>query len=385
VGYDSRWGQAKTAQQHLAAAATPSAIAASSDRPGAAADHTFRIRFRPNPHYLVQTVNAEEQIRQLVADADGVLRPAMGLHLEIDKIEPWSMNADDKLEPALAALVHEDPGQDVDVVVGLVGALPAPTDDLHLAGYAEVLGKRLVVRAASRLGEHDMVDRALVELSDDEREKLVRARRRHRAEAVLLHELGHILGALHESQVASLMHPSYDPKAGGYGDDAVALMRIGLREDGRAAIARGQLDYIRKTPAGSWSASDREQAEKYLEALAATPPAGVLRVAAATAASAAPSASAGTSPGAFPTPSELIGPDRERFDQASRALASGSVDQAYSLAQPLFATYPRSRGVQDVRCQLATVRWLGADELKAECAAYLALTASMDGGSTGAK
>lgn len=213
VGYDSRWGQAKTAQQHLAAAATPSAIAASSDRPGAVADHTFRIRFRPNPHYLVQTVNAEEQIRQLVADADGVLRPAIGLHLEIDKIEPWSMNADDKLEPALAVLVHDDPGQDVDVVVGLVGALPAPTDDLHLAGYAEVLGKRLVVRAASRLGEHDMVDRALVELSDDEREKLVRARRRHRAEAVLLHELGHILGALHESQVASLMHPSYDPKA----------------------------------------------------------------------------------------------------------------------------------------------------------------------------
>lgn len=194
-----------------------------------------------------------------------------------------------------------------------------------------------------------------------------------------------MLGALHESQVASLMHPSYDPKAGGYGDDAIALMRIALKEDGRAAIARGQLDYVRKTQAGSWSASDREQAEKYLEAFAATAPAGVLRVAAATAASAAPSASAGTAPGPSPTPSELSGPDRDRFDQASRALASGSVDQAYSLAQPLFAAYPRSRGVQDLRCQLATVRWLGAEELKAECATYTALMALVDGGAAGAK
>ena len=75
-----------------------------------------------------------------MADADGVLAPAIGLHLEIDKIEPWSMSADDKLEPALAALEHDDPGQDVDVVVGLVGALPLPTDDLHLAGYSAVLG-----------------------------------------------------------------------------------------------------------------------------------------------------------------------------------------------------------------------------------------------------
>lgn len=387
VGYDSRWGQAKAAQQHLAAAATPSAIAASSDRPGggAAAEHTFRIRFRPNPHYLAQTVNAQEQIEQLVADADGVLRPAIGLHVEIDKVEPWSMNADDKLEPALAALAHDDAAQDVDIVVGLVGALPAPTDDLHLAGCAEVLGKHIVVRAASRLGEHDMVDRALADLSDDEREKLVRARRRHRAEAVFLHELGHVLGALHESQIASLMHPSYDPKAGGYGDDALALMRVALKEDGRPAIAREQLEYLRNAKTGSWSASDREQAEKYLEALAGAAPAGPLRVAAGPGAPVS-AASAASAPAGLSSASDLAGPDRDRFDQASRALGSGSVDQAYALAKPLFATYPRSRGVQDLRCQLATVRWLGADELRAECAAYTALLdGGSPGGATGAK
>jgi len=197
-----------------------------------------------------------------------------------------------------------------------------------------------------------------------------------------------VLGALHESQVASLMHPSYDPKAGGYGDDALALMRIALKEDGRPAIAREQLYYLRNGKTGSWSASDREQAEKYLEALAGTPPGGALRVAAAAAGAPPPAASAATAATAagVPAASDLTGPDRERFDQASRALASGSVGQAYALAQPLFAAYPRSRGVQDLRCQLATVRWLGADELRAECAAYTALLdGGAPGGTTGAK
>ena len=132
------------------------------------------------------------------------------------------MNADDKLEPAMAALEHDDPGQDVDVVVGLVGALPLPTDDLHLAAYSAVLPENHHRRPGGEPSRRARRGRASSHGAERGRgrEKLVRARRRHRAEAVLLHELGHTLGALHESQVASLMHPSYDPKAGGYGDDA---------------------------------------------------------------------------------------------------------------------------------------------------------------------
>ena len=171
------------------------------------------------------------------------------------------------------------------------------------------------------------------------------------------------------------MHRSYDPEAGGYGDDAIALMRIALKETGRAAVAREQLEYVRKTETAAWSVSDREETAKFLAAVSesaspASPGQGAVNTAA------PPSAASGLVAAA-----DLSGPDRERFDQASQALASGSVKNAYALAQPLFAAYPRSRGVQDLRCQLATVRWLGPDEVRAECAAYTSL---MDGGAPGA-
>jgi hypothetical protein len=363
VGYDSSWGQAKAAQRRLAAAATPSPIAAANDAGGHPAKRIYRVRFRPNAHYLAQTVNPQEQLEQLVADADGVLSPAVGLHLELDKVEPWSFAADDKLEVALDALRRDDSGQDVDVVVGLIGALPGPTDSLHQVGYAEVLGKHIVLRAASRLGEHDAVDRALADLSEDERERVVRGRRRHRASAVLLHELGHVLGALHESEVASLMHPAYDTKMGGFGDDAISLMRIALDGGDRAAVARAQLEYVRTAPSASWPSTDREQAKKYLEAMSAT-------------AGPAPGGAAAATSERDAIP-ELHGDDRDRFDRAMRSLKAGGIADSYATAQPLFAAYPRSLGVQDLRCELAAVRLLARDALRTECAAYIGL---MDAG-----
>src|SRR6185312_8702369 len=71
--YDSTWGQTKTAQQHLAAKVTPGPIAPSSSAPSSAPRRTYRVRLRPDPHYLSQTVDAERQLEQLVADSDRVL------------------------------------------------------------------------------------------------------------------------------------------------------------------------------------------------------------------------------------------------------------------------------------------------------------------------
>ncbi len=378
VGYDSRWGQAKAAQKRLAAESTPEAINAPSvDQASRVATRTYRVRFRPNAHYLAQTVTPERQLEQLLSDSDGMLRSAIGLRLELDKIEPWSLDRDDRLETALGALRTDDPGEDVDVVVGLIGALPGPTESLHQLGYSEVLGKHVVIRAASRLGEHDAFDRALVELSDEEREHVVRARRRHRAEAVFLHELGHVLGALHEAEVTSLMHPAYDTKMDGFGEDAIALMRFALTEKDRPAVARAQLDYVRNAKSPSWPAGEREQAEKYLENMmgaAIASSAAPVPTRGPVAADGGPPAAAARGLAARPqAPPELRDEDRERFVRATQLLRAAAVSDAYRIARPLFAAYPNSRDVQDLRCQLATVRWLGADALRAECSAYVRL------------
>jgi hypothetical protein len=355
VGYDSRWGQAKASQQRIAAHYTPGEVSSASADSRAASEHrTYRIRLRPNGHYLSQTVDAEGQLRALVEDADRVLEPTIGLHLEMEKIQPWSFDADDRLEPALTALRTDDPARDVDVVVGLIGALPRPTESLHEVGFAEVLGKHMVVRAASRLGEHDVFDRALADLSEDERDRVVRARRRHRALTVFLHELGHILGALHEADATSVMHPAYDPKMTGFGEGAVALMRICLGGADRVAVARAQLDYVRAAKPASWAPGEREAALARLEAMNPPPAAAAERAPA--------SAQSG--------PAELATEDRDRFAKALQHFRAGQVAAAYGEAQPLFAAYPASYAVQDLRCQLATVSWLGKDAMLAECAGY---------------
>ncbi|HZU85575.1 MAG TPA: matrixin family metalloprotease [Polyangiaceae bacterium] len=48
---------------------------------------------------------------------------------------------------------------------------------------------------------------------------------------MLLHEVGHALGALHEQAAGSLMNPVYDAKASRFGDGAGALMRAALRDE----------------------------------------------------------------------------------------------------------------------------------------------------------
>lgn len=354
LGYDSSWGQAKAAQKRLAAQSTPGAIAvAQDDSHRATPRRTYRIRLRPDAQYLAQTVDPERQMGDLVEDADRVLAASLGLHLEVETTKPWALGTEGQLDAALTALSHDDPGDDVDVVVGLIGALPHQTESLHEVGYAEVLGKHLVVRAASRLGEHDAVDRALVDLSADERDRVVRGRRRHRAEAVFLHEIGHVLGALHEADVTSVMHPAYDEKMNAFGDDAVILMRLALDEADRPAVIRAQLAYLRAAKTSAWAPGERDAAVTRLEAMIAPVPA----------------AQDAPAPVALEGPSDLPPGDRDRFARAVQMFQAGSVPAAYELARPLFKAYPNTYAVQDLRCQLATVRWLDKDALLAECAA----------------
>ena len=194
--YDSRWGETKRAQQHAAAAATPAAIQGereelSEHAPDAGA-HVLRVRFRPNEAYLTQTVDARKQIADMVDDANRVLEPTLAVTLTVEQIQPWSREIDAP-EPALGAIEAEDPAQDVELVVGMIGALPRQTESLHELGISRVLGKHMVVRAAGRLGERDAIESGFDELSVDDRAQLLRSRKRHRALAVFLHELGHCL------------------------------------------------------------------------------------------------------------------------------------------------------------------------------------------------
>ncbi len=381
--YDSRWGETKRAQQHAAAAATPAAIRGDPEGPGEhapdAGAHVLRIRFRPNDAYLTQTVDARKQISDLVDDANRVLEPTLALTLTVEQIRPWSTEVDAP-ERALGAIESEDAGQDVELVVGMIGALPRQTGSLHELGVSRLLGKHMVVRAAGRLDERDAIERGFDELSVDDRAQLLRSRKRHRALAVFLHELGHCLGALHEVDQQSLMHPTYDPKMSGFAEGAVALMRIALDGNGRVAIARTQLELLESATSQSWVAADRDQAIALLEAMTRpTQPSATT--------AARPEAGGGATlggSGSRPVPPGLRTDDAARFARASELFGGGAAGPAYETAKPLFARYPDSFAIQDLRCQLATLRFLGRDALLAECAPRERLSGAVDGGAASA-
>jgi hypothetical protein len=368
LGYDSQWGQAKAGQQRVASATQPASIESAAVPEGPRGEtRTWRVRFRPNAQYLAQTLDAQNQISHLVEDADLVLAP-IGLRLEMERIEPWSAPDDEGPPQVLARLQREDPGADVDLVVGMFGALPGRTDSLHEVGMATLLGKHVVVRAAGRFGERDAIEQTFEALGEDERARILKLRKRHRALAVLLHEVGHCLGALHEADSKSLMNPAYNPKMSGFADGAVALMRAAIgasRAGGAAAVARAQLEILER-PDGPWVAADRDDAIARLKSLSAPAPGDAV-------VAAAPSDDG---------PPELPPEARDQFVRAQQAFRAGAVAMALQAARPLFAAYPEVYAVQDLRCQLATVRWLPREELQAECAPMQHLLPAPDAGVT---
>jgi hypothetical protein len=353
-------GSRKQTQRQMAAAEAPAAVA-EPPRPTQVAAHVWHVRWRPNQNYLAQTVDAPKQLADLTEDANHVLEPALGLRLVEDAIVPWPFEADDDLRQSLDSLRESESAANIDLVVGLVGALPHQTDSLHEAGMARLFGKQIVLRAASRGGELDAIDQTFGQLSVDERAAILRQRKRHRALAVFLHEVGHCLGALHETDPESLMNRKYSPKVAVLGTPTLSLMQLALDSTDRSAVARAQLAVLEGPSAGAWLATERDAQVVALRAF--------IEGKHAVAARAPEDPLAGMAPD-----------DRERYARAWELFRHIYVAHAYVEAKPLFAAYPTSIAVQDLRCQLAAVRRLAREELRRECEPVSQLRTKGDAG-----
>jgi hypothetical protein len=371
MGYDSRWGESKRIQQHNAAAAAPAGLratapseASTADAPHPPAARTYRLRVYATAAYAAQILDWHRRATELIDDANRVLAPSIGAQLAIDGFRDGFVE-EQSLSASLNALRKTDDGHDVDWVIGLVGGLPRTTQSFHELGMANILGKHLVVRATSPSQERDAIDRAFYELKEDERAKLARVRARHRATAVLLHEMGHTLGAIHVRDGRSLMHPQYDPRMEAFGDAPIGLMRATLahRDDADpkelAHALQSALD-----ASDAWGPADREPLESWLRGARAAgdPP---------------PSPSA--APAQEPLPADvaqLPADVRAHFVEASRALAAGDVTAAGKAAGPLFESQRDVLSIQDLRCKIAMARGDDWPSTRAACSRLMELSTS---------
>lgn len=364
--FDSRVLQEGQVQKHNAEAMRPKAL---SPTGSTASARTYRVRVHATPQYVAQTLDWKHELASVIDDANAILAPTVGAKLKVSDASTWKPQVPtDDLPVALEALVVEDQGEDADWVLGLIGGLPKASTSFHDLGIALVPGSHVVLRAPTDLAETDVIEKGLG-VSAAERAQLLAERRRHRSVAVLLHEIGHTLAAVHENDKTTIMFPAYAKDVTGFSAAAAAVMKVSLANYGwarepsiRKKWAQELLAIYEGPSAPSWVDAERAQIVGTLRSLGTEPK--PVPVAPPPAKPALPSAVASQMPAA----------DRALYEQATELDHLGDFAGAWKTASPLFAKYPDLLPVQDLRCQLATKIGLDMAGVRKECERLMKLS-----------
>ena len=220
------FGEGKTAKQAQHDTLTDMRpVELSSDGSWRGRIHDATIRVYADDEYRTQNLDWRKTFGESVAYANAVLGPTFGLRLVADYRE-WSYHAPGTtLANKLAALQQlDDDGDGALAVVGLtssLGLVSATFDDL---GYATLPGRHMILRGHADIEERKAFAEVFPDLSAGEREQALEARRRHKTAALLLHELGHNLGADHDVTADTLMYVMYSKAAAGFSTGARATI-----------------------------------------------------------------------------------------------------------------------------------------------------------------
>src|SRR5882672_671502 len=221
-GKSARESQHEIAAEHVA----PSSFERSHDWDGRIS--SVRIRVWADDAYRAQNLHWQQTFEDELEHANEVLGGMFGVRL-VAELRSWSRAAPAAtLEDSLRALAQLDAGDDVLTVVGLTSSTAIVAATFEQIGVAEVGGHHMVLRGYADLEERKTFDRLFTELRPEERELLYQARRRHKTTGLLLHELGHNLGAEHVPDEDTLMHAEYSEHAAKFDPHSRAVILAGF-------------------------------------------------------------------------------------------------------------------------------------------------------------
>src|ERR1044071_5999695 len=213
------------------------------------AQRVARLRVWADDAYRAQNMRWQHGFDEQLAYANAVLAPMLGIRLEAE-YHAWERHAPDApLAEHLTALARQDTGDDVVWVVGLTSSLSLVAEPFEQIGVARLAAPYVVVRGHADVEERKAFERAFRDSAGGQRELVLEARRRHKTAALLIHELAHSLGALHEVAEDSVMHPSYSHRAASLGGRNRELMLITLADRLKSTAARGPQTTGRQPPA----------------------------------------------------------------------------------------------------------------------------------------
>jgi biopolymer transport protein ExbD len=202
-----------------------------------------KIRVWADDDFRAQNLHWEHVFSEQLDYANAVLEPVLGIHLVADyRVWEFQPPAGSTLTDDLAALEQRDPGDDdVLAVIGLTSSLSLVTATFEQLGVATMPGRHVVLRGYADLQERDVFARAFPDLSTDERDAALEARRHHKTTVTFLHELVHDLGVDHEPDPDTIMNAVYSEHAVALSDHAreLALQTLSVRlGHGDATVAQ---------------------------------------------------------------------------------------------------------------------------------------------------
>jgi tetratricopeptide (TPR) repeat protein len=285
------------------------------------------------------TLDWQVRLHRQIERTNEVLRAVLGVELDIVQVKTWPHQGRlTSLSSAMFDLEEIDKGDNVDLVIGLLTPLPVATSAIHELGRAVPLGKHMVLRGSDDAEEARLLAEYYDKLKDEEREKLYLSRQRHKEEAVLLHELGHLFGAIHVGLPKSLMQPSYDHLNSGFSPIDVDIMKLGLEE--RDAPKKTKLiAYLEQSTFDSFVGNERVN----MLALLTGDPANLARASDADIAEVTEEHQPAHDPREVPPP-----PDPLR--DAARLASQGKDREAWLLLEPMLAKQPEQAQVVNLSC-----------------------------------
>jgi tetratricopeptide (TPR) repeat protein len=291
----------------------------------------IKVRLYAAPDYRVQTVDAEAHFRQMLARINPAMRGWPGVRFEVESFHPWPIESSGApMGELLSSLDKVDPGDDVDLVVGLATALPTFTGNLDTLGMAQLFGKHAVLRGLDDRLEFAPIGEYLMQhyKGTTQRDDLMARRGAHKEAVIFLHEWAHSLGALHVDDARDLMNPSYDIRQEYFSPADARILETVLRRRNEASpkwrdAARGDLlALVGKIDADRWVAGERESLLQRLG--------GSTKAAA---------------PSLQPAKKQLTGDEKMLFQQAVEAANGGDLPGALPLLEKLATRLPDDNAV----------------------------------------
>jgi predicted Zn-dependent protease len=351
----------KRLQRNDLAEITPAPL--ESTKPWKGEPRELKVRVYVDEDFRAQTVRWKAQIEEQFDDANQFLVPALGVRLDVVDYKPWAQrSASESMETLLGALEAHDAGDDVAWVVGYVSSLSIASTSFEQLGVAWLLGRHVVLRGYAEGGEKKLLAEAFPKVPAAERERAHEQRRRHKQTVLLIHEIAHTLGAIHENDEGWIMHASYAVAMSQLSDRSRELMQISIDERVKArtsqdnrALAGRLVGYLDANAWGGWNEEEKIQLVTMLRATmdgkAVDGVAGNDR------------ASGGGQEAAVPAGAY------DQMQRAQRLAAQGKTDEALAELEALVAAYPSTADIRQAVCEVQIMaKGPGSEQATAACA-----------------